>query len=625
MSKISNTTSYPTKENPLGTDYVIGTDESSKETKTFTLQSIANLYSGTGAGTVTSVGLSAGTTGLIVTSDTVNPIVGAGTFTLSGTLATTNGGTGLTSIGTAGQVLKVNSGATGLEWGASGGSPQGSDTEIQYNNNGSFGGATGLNWDDSSNILSIATRFEGDIDGALLQQVLVKEPGGVSKGDIVYISGGTGDNPEVKKAQSDSASTMPALGIMKANTAQDTVGECVTSGEITGLGSLLNSVSTGDELFVSNTTAGGFQSSAPTGEANLIQKIGKVIKGGGGGALTVLGAFRTNATPNLNQGSLFIGNASNQASTLAIGANNYVLTSNGTTAVWQLSSGTVTGTGTANTLSKWSTGGTGIEDSSITDTGSVISIGNPTILKGDGTTNGNASNLKFYCSNNNHYVGLIGPNHSDSPASYNITLPNKIATQSSVSGGRVLEVNASGVGNWINTPSGSSAGHTIIDMADADTVTSAGGVNATYLMTTTVDSDFTASSIKLQFEIVPTTTTIEVGIYTYVEQGINSATSNVRLGHGSSSGSTTKRKVITLTADNTSDLDLTAGTNYVVALRCVGGNSGSGVFASSGKLSNVNYAATIDGNPALPSTLNNSGEYSNSFTATTLRPALTIY
>ena len=85
---------------------------------------------------------------------------------------------------------------------------------------------------------------------------------------------------------------------------------------------------------MSSTTAGVFQKLAPTGEANLIQKIGKVIKGGTGGALTVLGAFRTNATPNLNQGSLFIGNASNQATTLNIGGNNTVLKSNGTTATW---------------------------------------------------------------------------------------------------------------------------------------------------------------------------------------------------------------------------------------------------------------------------------------------------
>jgi len=120
MAKISNTTNYPTKGSPAGTDYVIGTDASSKETKTFTLQSIANLYAGSGSGTVTSVGLSGGTTGLTITSDTTSPITTTGTFTIGGTLATANGGTGLTSIGTAGQVLKVNSGATGLEWGAGG-------------------------------------------------------------------------------------------------------------------------------------------------------------------------------------------------------------------------------------------------------------------------------------------------------------------------------------------------------------------------------------------------------------------------------------------------------------------------------------------------------------------------
>ena len=50
MAKISNTTTYPTKVTPVSTDYVIGTDASSKETKTFTLQSIANLYSGAGSG-----------------------------------------------------------------------------------------------------------------------------------------------------------------------------------------------------------------------------------------------------------------------------------------------------------------------------------------------------------------------------------------------------------------------------------------------------------------------------------------------------------------------------------------------------------------------------------------------
>lgn len=312
MAKISNITTYPTKASPVSADYVIGTDASSKATKTFTLQSIANLFSGSGSGTVTSVGLSAGTTGLIITSDTANPITGSGTFTLSGTLAAANGGTGLTT---------------------------------------------------------------------------------------------------------------------------------------------------------------------------------------------------------LTRGSVLIGDSSNSISSLAIGANTYVLTSNGTDASWQ-------------------------------DSG------------------------------------------------------------------------ASGV-----------AGHTIIDMAAATTDT-VGFVNSTFLMTTTVDSTFTASSIKFQYVNVPASVSnLTVGIYTYVEQGINSSTPNLLLGEGSvGTNPTTKRVSIDLTAKAGQSLLLTAGTNYVIAWKQVGGNAGSRILAgSSGTLTDVNLAAIIDGNPALPSTLVNSGEFANSFTATTRRPALTIY
>ena len=108
MAKISNTTSYPNAA-ASPTDYVIGTDVSdNNNTKTFTLQDIANLNAfSPGSGTVTSVGLSAGTTGLTITSDTVNPITATGTFTLGGSLGFANGGTGLTTLGNAGEVLKV--------------------------------------------------------------------------------------------------------------------------------------------------------------------------------------------------------------------------------------------------------------------------------------------------------------------------------------------------------------------------------------------------------------------------------------------------------------------------------------------------------------------------------------
>lgn len=64
-------------------------------------------------GTVTSVDVSGGTTGLTTSG---GPITSSGTITLAGTLATTNGGTGLTSIGTANQILGVDTAGTALEY-----------------------------------------------------------------------------------------------------------------------------------------------------------------------------------------------------------------------------------------------------------------------------------------------------------------------------------------------------------------------------------------------------------------------------------------------------------------------------------------------------------------------------
>jgi len=390
---------YPEKTNPVDNDLILISDsEDNNKTKQVT---IADIRGATVSG-VSQI--------LAGTNVTISPPTGTG-------------------------VVTINS---------SGGGPGGSDTQMQYNNAGAFGGTTGLTWDNSTNILSIGTRFEGDIDGAILQQVLVKEPGGVSKGDVVYISGGTGDNPEVMKAQANSASTMAALGIMKENVALDTIGECVTSGEITGLN--LTGFTTGDELFVSNTTAGGLLISAPTGEANLIQKIGKVIKGGNGGALTVLGAFRTNATPNLNEGSIFIGNASNQSSTLAIGTSGYVLTSDGTTASWAAASGGTTPPAGSNTQIQFNNSGSFGASANLTFSSNTLSAQDLVVIKGDGGTT--PGKLRINCRTNSHYVEVAGPEHTGMLASYELELPNAAPTNN-----QILQASGSGVLSWINTPS----------------------------------------------------------------------------------------------------------------------------------------------------------------------------
>ena len=67
----------------------------------------------TSAGTVTSIDVSGGTTGLTTTG---GPVTTSGTITFAGTLVVANGGTGLTALGTANQVLGVNGGGTALEY-----------------------------------------------------------------------------------------------------------------------------------------------------------------------------------------------------------------------------------------------------------------------------------------------------------------------------------------------------------------------------------------------------------------------------------------------------------------------------------------------------------------------------
>jgi len=91
-------------------------------------------------------------------------------------------------------------------------------------------------------------------------------------------------------------------------------------------------------------------------------------------------------------------------------------------------SGTVTGSGTANRVTKWSTGGTGIENSLITDDGSSVSIDKLTVLKGAGSINGK---LQLNCSANSHYVELMGPVHA-SGVSYSLQFPNTIGTANQV-------------------------------------------------------------------------------------------------------------------------------------------------------------------------------------------------
>jgi hypothetical protein len=157
--------------------------------------------------------------------------------------------------------------------------------------------------------------FIGNLEGFIEVEVVAGE--NLSKGDVVYVSGSSGNTPQVSKAQANSGGTkMPAIGIAKQTINSGNRGYVVVQGLLTGINT--STFSEGDVLYVNSTVAGAFTSTAPSGEENKIQNVGKVINSSNGGSILVTGAGRFNATSALDSGNIFIGNGSNQAVTASL-------------------------------------------------------------------------------------------------------------------------------------------------------------------------------------------------------------------------------------------------------------------------------------------------------------------
>ena len=153
-----------------------------------------------------------------------------------------------------------------------------------------------------------------EVSGAIVFAAKAGEA--LTKGDVVYVSGVSGNEPVVSKADADDASKMPAFGLAEADANLNAAVNVVTFGTLYDLDT--SAFSAGDTVYVS-TTAGGLTATKPAGESSLIQNMGKVVRShASAGSIKVGGAGRTNDVPNLNDGNVFIGNASNQAETRAL-------------------------------------------------------------------------------------------------------------------------------------------------------------------------------------------------------------------------------------------------------------------------------------------------------------------
>lgn len=138
----------------------------------------------------------------------------------------------------------------------------------------------------------------------------------IAKGTPVYQTGVSGNSITVAPADASSSSTMPAIGVVDATmSANGGTANVIHMGYVKGFDT--SSFSEGDTLFIS--ASGGFTTTAPAGEANLIQNMARVIKSHAtNGSIVVMGAGRSNAVANLNDGNIFIGNSSNQPTTASL-------------------------------------------------------------------------------------------------------------------------------------------------------------------------------------------------------------------------------------------------------------------------------------------------------------------
>jgi len=154
-------------------------------------------------------------------------------------------------------------------------------------------------------------------EDVLVKSEAVNQTGSaIAKGVPVYQVGSSGNAISVAPADADDSNKMPAIGVtLEALSANGGTGEVAHIGFIKGINT--SSYTAGDTLYIS--TSGGFTTTKPTGETGLIQNMARVIKvDSSNGSIVVMGAGRSNAVSNLDDGDIFIGNASNQAVTATL-------------------------------------------------------------------------------------------------------------------------------------------------------------------------------------------------------------------------------------------------------------------------------------------------------------------
>ena len=251
---------------------------------------ITDILTSAGAGTVTSVNVSGGTTGLTTSG---GPITTSGTITLAGTLDVDNGGTGATTASTARSNLGAAASGTNSDITSMTGVTGGISTPDFVQFDTTAGATTAVAkqyWDDNSGGLSYGMKggnVTQNIGQQVYQRVYNNTGATIAKGSVVYATGSSGTRTTIAKALATSDGTSAAvIGITAENISNNSEGFIITEGEITGVST--SGIGDGEILWLSATTAGAYTDVKTTAPNHLVL-VGYCVKGNsvGGGIVYV--------------------------------------------------------------------------------------------------------------------------------------------------------------------------------------------------------------------------------------------------------------------------------------------------------------------------------------------------
>ncbi len=382
--------SYPTLTNLKQEDLLLVSDvsESDKPTKNITVKQIVDLLPALvpGGGTVSSVELSGGSTGLTVAATNGNPIVTSGSFTLGGVLNTGFGGTGFSAYNAYEMLLADAGGALGKL------SPGTANQVLQMS-----GAAQPVpQWTD---IVTGGTVTSINVLGGNTGLVFTGGPI-TNAGDIT-----TADTSRLKVAYGgtwDGTTSGTWTQQLAINTLTDASN--ATNGQVLSIDSngdaKFSSISTGVSSWSGGTTGLVSSGGDPATGAVVLGVASKLVSNNGG-----TGYSNTDL-----QGGDVLFKGPSVLSRLPIGTVGHVLTVNSSNEPsWSAVPGGVGGSGTNGRAARW-TSSTNLADSAFFDEGSNVGLGVSPVANQHFTIDSSLYSTSIKILNKNSAVGHVGVN-----------------------------------------------------------------------------------------------------------------------------------------------------------------------------------------------------------------------